>query len=314
MALEFRHVTLLPIRDLTAVVPPGAVVGLIGENGSGQQQFLRLAAGLDRPASGEVICAGSRRYLGRTAALDLSPADVIVIHHTFASQDAIARARAAREITRLRAAGSTVLLATHEGSLVHQICDEVWWFDCGMVVHRGDAREAWDAYQEHVAAKLRALGGTTAVAVAPAHRRGDGRAEIVALETVGSDDQPTTVWRSGEAAVIRLTIRFREPIPNPVVGIMIRTRIGFEVYGTNTELEKVTLGSCQAGDTVQLDFAFRCELCPNEYTVTAASHDPDGTAHDWMDDAVAVTVTDSRYTAGVANLRAAVSVRTHSCA
>jgi Wzt C-terminal domain len=47
-------------------------------------------------------------------------------------------------------------------------------------------------------------------------------------------------------------------------------------------------------------------LCPGEYTLTAASHDPDGTAHDWIDNALAFVVTDSRYTAGVANLRASV--------
>jgi hypothetical protein len=51
-------------------------------------------------------------------------------------------------------------------------------------------------------------------------------------------------------------------------------------------------------------FAGVCVL--GEYTLTAASHDPDGTAHDWIDDAVAFVATDSRYTAGVANLRAKV--------
>ena len=55
-----------------------------------------------------------------------------------------------------------------------------------------------------------------------------------------------------------------------------------------------------------IELRFKCELCPKEYTLTAASHDPDGTAHDWVDDAVAFVVTDARYTAGVANLRARV--------
>ena len=53
-------------------------------------------------------------------------------------------------------------------------------------------------------------------------------------------------------------------------------------------------------------FRFRCDLCPGEYTLTAASHDPDGTAHDWIENALAFVVTDPRYTAGVANLRASV--------
>jgi lipopolysaccharide transport system ATP-binding protein len=55
-------------------------------------------------------------------------------------------------------------------------------------------------------------------------------------------------------------------------------------------------------------FSFRCELCPREYTLTAASHDPDGALHEWLDDALAFMVVDSRSTAGVANLRAKVTV------
>jgi lipopolysaccharide transport system ATP-binding protein len=89
---------------------------------------------------------------------------------------------------------------------------------------------------------------------------------------------------------------------------LIRTQIGFEVYGTNTELERVKIGPRQPGDAVAVTFSFLCDLCPQAYTLTLASHDPDGTAHDWLDDAVAVTVTDERPTAGVANLRAKVTV------
>ena len=55
-----------------------------------------------------------------------------------------------------------------------------------------------------------------------------------------------------------------------------------------------------------VSFSFRCELCPQEYTLTVASHDPDGVWHDWLEDAVAFSVSDHRYTAGVANLRATV--------
>jgi lipopolysaccharide transport system ATP-binding protein len=106
--------------------------------------------------------------------------------------------------------------------------------------------------------------------------------------------------------VIAVTVRFEAAVDDPVVGVMIRTRIGFEVYGTNTELEKVKLGPCASGDTRRVVFRFRCDLCPQEYTVTAASHDPDGVWHDWLEDAVAFRVVDDRYTAGVANLRARV--------
>ena len=108
--------------------------------------------------------------------------------------------------------------------------------------------------------------------------------------------------------MVRVSVKYHHLVPNPVIGIMIRTRIGLNVYGTNTELEKLKFGPCNSGEVIRLSFAFRCELCPQEYTITVASHDPDGVWHDWLEDAVAFSVTDARYTAGVSNLRANVSV------
>jgi hypothetical protein len=60
----------------------------------------------------------------------------------------------------------------------------------------------------------------------------------------------------------------------------------------------------EAGETRTVTFGFECQLCPQGYTITAASHDPDGVWHEWMEDAISFAVADTRYTAGVANLRA----------
>src|SRR4029079_5531713 len=90
-------------------------------------------------------------------------------------------------------------------------------------------------------------------------RQGDGRAEIVQLETLGSDWKPTIVWRSGETALVRVSVKFHREVHDPVIGLLIRNRIGLEVYGTNTELEKVKLGIRGAGETVRVMFRFECQ-------------------------------------------------------
>jgi len=308
MAIEFRGVTFPPLRDLTVTAPSGAVIGIIGEKGAGKGALLRLACGAVKPEAGEVIAAGERRYLGPLDALQLSPVDVLLMEHSLAPHDALVRARALAGIGRLRSAGSTVLLVSHELELLQPVCDEIWWFDNGALERRGDPREVLDAYRESIAGKVREWGSTLKSPLRPAMRRGDGRAEILALETLGAEGHPTAVWRSGENATVRVTVRYHDAVEAPVIGIMIRTRIGLEVYGTNTELEKVSTGSCPAGVRMRIEFAFPCDLCPGEYTITAASHDADGTAHDWLDDAVAFAVADSRYTAGVANLRAKLKI------
>jgi lipopolysaccharide transport system ATP-binding protein len=294
MPLVFRHVTSEPLRNFDATAPDGVVIGVIGENGSGKSQLLRLAAGMERPASGSVERSGAE--------------PVVMFGETLAGKDALEREKAALEFDGLRRAGKTVFLISHEEALLKKLADEVWWLDKGRLAGRGDPEEVLAGYRKHIAARLRAWGETAAPPLAPRWRRGDGRAEILAVELIGEMGAPTVVWRSGELAVVKVRVRFREAVADPVVGIMIRTRIGLNVYGTNTELERLKVGPCAAGDMRELTYAFRCELCPAQYSLTVASHDPDGVWHDWLEDAVSFAVSGDRYTAGVANLRATVSI------
>lgn len=225
----------------------------------------------------------------------------------FRTEDDFARARIAQESTARRNRGETVFLRTHDERLLLSLCDEVWWQKDDVTLVKGDPREVYRAYSAAVADQLRRQGQGASAPLAPSMRRGDGRAQLEAIETLGADGQPTLVWRSGESVAIRIRVRFAAPVADPVIGMMIRTRIGMEVYGTNTELERVSLGPVAAGDVRSVRFSFACRLCPNDYTITAASHDPDGVWHDWLEDAVAVQVVDDRYTAGVANLQAQVT-------
>jgi ABC-type methionine transport system ATPase subunit len=310
MSIEFRNVSAAPLTDFTAVAPAGVIIGVIGEKNSGVTELLKLAGGLAQPQDGQIIAPPERRYVALGEALNLAPAAVLAIDQALATQDALVRARTLTALDRLRRAGTTVLLASHEERLLEVLCDEIWWLEAGELAAKGDPKETLVRYRRAVAEKVRSWGETIAPRLIPSFRRGDGRAEVLSIETLGANGQPTIVWKSGELVSVRATVRFHEAVENPVLGMLIRTQIGFEVYGTNTELERVKIGSRVAGETITAVFSFLCDLCPNAYTLTLASHDADGTAHDWLDDAIAFTVIDERYTAGVANLRAKVTVET----
>ena len=229
-----------------------------------------------------------------------------VLHHPLAKADAVTRARAISRLVELRRAGATLVLITHDEPLLERCADEIWWVRDGKLVARGDPFEILPVYRTHVALTLRAAGEGDVAALAPVMRSGDGRAALQSIELLGESGEPSTVFRSGETMAIRVTVQYAAGVADPVVGILIRTRIGLNVYGTNTELENLHSGPLSTGDSLRVTYRFKCELCPGDYTVTAASHDPDGVWHDWQEDAVAFAVADSRYTAGVANLRAQV--------
>ena len=308
MSLEFRNAVLAPLGGISVVAPPGAIIGVIGEKGSGVAELLKLAGGSVQPQSGEVVAGPERRYVALGESLNLAPAAVIALDHALATQDAVVRARTLTGLDRMRRAGATILLASHEDSLLELLCDEVWWLDGGHIAAKGDAKETLAKYRRHVAERVRAWGETIPARLAPVFRHGDGRAELMSIETFGPDNKPTIIWKSGDMATVRATVQYHAAVENPVLGLLIRTQVGFEVYGTNTGLEGIKLGPRAVGDAVTVVFSFLCDLCPRAYTLTMASHDPDGTVHDWLDDAIAVTVTDDRSTAGVANLRAKVTV------
>lgn len=303
MSVTFLRAAARTLAPLEASVPDGAVVGVTGEEDSGICEVAYLAAGMLQPESGSVASGEPRRLVGPTDALNLAPAATLVLHHALATRGKVVRGRARIAIERLRRQGASILVISQERNLLTTVCDEVWWFDQGRLAAKGDPREVVEAAAEHSAKRLREWGESMAQPLAPTFRRGDGRASIECIETLGASGNATSVWRSGEDVTIRVGVRFAAAVDDPVVGIMLRTRIGLEVYGTNTELERVKIGRVAAGEAVAVSFSFRCELCAQEYTVTAASHDPDGVWHEWLEDAVAVSVVDSRYTAGVANLR-----------
>lgn len=275
-----------------AELPRGAIFGVIGE---ARELVARLK--------------GRAHVIGPHEELKFPADRLALLEHALAFRGRVERGLAARELDRFRRAGGTAVVVCHDEDFLAAASDEIWWVDGGTLRGRGEPRMVLDAYRAECARVLRDMGDGASPAIEPAMRRGDGRAVIGGIQLVGELGQPTVVWRSGELVEVIVTVKFRERVEDPVVGMLIRTRVGLNVYGTNTELEKLVFGPCAPGQTVEIAFAFRCELCPGEYTLTVASHDPDGVWHEWLEDAVAFSVTDSRYTAGVANLRATVTVK-----
>lgn len=273
-----------PVLKLAA--PDGSIIGIIEE---GRESLVTMGAVKLLPGNHVPDIPGN-----------------YVLDHALSRSDSVTKSQAVARLVQLRREGATIALVSHDEALLESCADEIWWIRDSALIARGDPLEVLGRYRRHVADALRASGENEVPRLSPTMRNGDGRAALEQIELLGENGDPATVFRSGEAVTIRVTVRFSSRVADPVVGIMIRTRIGLNVYGTNTELEQLKLGPVEPGARLRVTYRFHCDLCPGDYTVTAASHDPDGLWHDWMEDAVAFKVSDLRYTAGVANLKARV--------
>jgi len=279
------------------------------------ERFAGIGEFIDRPV--KTYSTGMYVRLAFSTAIHVEP-EILVIDEALAVGDAVFANRCIRKFEELQAGGVTIIFVSHDLGLVKQICNRAIFLLDGRVVEQGDPASVVNRYvgtvlerQKSFEAESRRLRGQTEDRLQYSNRHGDRIAEVIEVELLGEDGAPTRTLESGETARLRVTATFHGRQPQPMVGMLIRTRTGMDVYGTNTSLEKVNVGPCEPGDVVEVEFAFPCWLTPQEYTLTVATQHSDGYSHDWLDDAVAFRVVGAPGIAGVVNLhpRVTCSVR-----
>jgi hypothetical protein len=140
-------------------------------------------------------------------------------------------------------------------------------------------------------------------------RHGDGSAEVLRVELLDAAYRRVELVESGEPVRVRMRVRFRADVEDPVCGFVIRNRHGIHLYGTNTELQQIDLGFVRRGEVIETTFAFACWLAPDSYSVAVAAHGPDAVSFDWLDGALHFQVMSAERMDGVANLNATVTAR-----
>jgi ABC-type polysaccharide/polyol phosphate transport system ATPase subunit len=266
--------------------------------------FADIGEFFERPV--KEYSSGMYVRLAFATAIHVDP-DILIVDEALAVGDAIFANRCVRKFQELKQRKITVLFVSHDLGLVKHLSDRAVLLVGGRIHAQGEPNQVIQQYIGLVLERQRAdAEPSRRTQIANSFRHGDRTSEILDVQLLDSGGEPTKVVASGEAVRVRVHSVFHQPKSGPMVGILIRNRIGMEVYGTNTRVEQIELGDFGAGDELDLEFQFECWLAPQQYTLTVATQNPDGSSHDWLDDVLAFEVVDSRALAGVANLRAKI--------
>ncbi len=269
------------------------------------EAFAEIGEFIERPV--KEYSSGMYVRLAFSTAIHVDP-EILIVDEALAVGDAVFANRCVRKFQELRERKITVLFVSHDLGLVKQLSDRAILLLHGRIEAQGAPRDVINRYIGLVLEK-QAPQIEKHDRVPASFRHGDGSSEILGIELLNTRGEPVHVVASGECVTVRVRSRFHAAKSDPMVGILIRTRIGMEVYGTNTRVEQLSLGEFKSGDELEIDFQFECWLTPQSYTLTVATQNADGSSHDWLDDAVAFEVIDRRVAAGVANLRAQIRWR-----
>jgi homopolymeric O-antigen transport system ATP-binding protein len=268
------------------------------------EAFAEIGEFMQRPV--KEYSSGMYVRLAFSTAIHVDP-EILIVDEALAVGDAVFANRCVRKFQELRERKITVLFVSHDLGLVKQLSDRAILLLNGRIEAQGAPKDVINRYIGLVLERTPAE--RKEERLSSSFRHGDGTSQILSVTMLNARGEETLSVASGEPVTVRVRSRFHRPVVDPMVGILIRTRIGMDVYGTNTRIEQTELGAFDAGDELEVDFRIECWLTPQPYTLTVATQSSDGSSHDWLDDAIAFEVVDTRVAAGVANLRAEVAWR-----
>lgn len=278
------------------------------------EAFAEIGRFIDRPV--KEYSSGMYVRLAFSTAIHVDP-EILIVDEALAVGDAIFASRCIHKFEELRQRKVTVLLVSHDLGLVKRLADRAAFMLEGKVVMEGTPKDAVNQYVGFVLDRERENrerddAGSAGTAATSSFRHGDGASKIIDVRLLNGAGEPCHNFRPGESIVIRIQAVFRRSVSDPVVGILVRNRIGMDVFGTNTRIERVDLGTVQAGETLELEFELDCLLSRQEYTLTVATQYRNGLSQDWLDDVTDFRVLDTKDVAGVLNLN--TRVRHHKLA
>jgi lipopolysaccharide transport system ATP-binding protein len=269
------------------------------------EAFAEIGEFIERPV--KEYSSGMYVRLAFSTAIHVDP-EILIVDEALAVGDAVFANRCVRKFQELRERKITVLFVSHDLGLVKQLSDRAILLLNGRIEAQGEPKDVINRYIGLVLERQDTK-SKKEERIRSSFRHGDGASEILSVQILQESGAEAASIASGEPVTVRVRSRFHAPVSDPMVGILIRTRIGMDVYGTNTRIEQTRLGDFEAGDDLEVDFRLEAWLTPQQYTLTVATQNADGTSHDWLDDAIAFDVVDTRVAAGVANLRAKVEWR-----
>ena len=259
------------------------------------EAFAEIGDFIDRPV--KEYSSGMYVRLAFATAIHVRP-DILIVDEALAVGDAIFANRCLQKLEELKRQKTTILFVSHDLGLVKRLCHRAMLMMKGEVVAEGTPADVVNRYvglvhdRNSVEAEASPLTGN--------FRHGDRSSTITEIRLLDARGRETSTLSSGEAITVELVARANAELQDPIAGILVRNRLGIDVFGTNTRIEGVELGSVPSGGELRVRFSFPCSLTRGEYTLTVAMQNGDGSSQDWLDDAVQFTVVDDTDAAGLA--------------
>ncbi len=253
--------------------------------------FAEIGDFIDQPV--KTYSSGMYVRLGFAVAVAVEP-DVLLIDEVLSVGDEAFTRRCLDRLARMRQAGVTMVLVSHDLDLVETFADRAVYLRAGRVRSRGSVDSVIARYRGDVAGtpeKPAEDQASSSRVDGQSRRWGSNEVEIVAVE-LATDTGVTRLVPTGAPCRLRIRYRAQREIDDFVVGVAWHRSDGTLVTGHNTDLDGHRPRVLGGEGEIRCSYD-GLNLSPGDYLVDVAVHAKDGTAYDYWCDALRIRVTSN---------------------
>jgi lipopolysaccharide transport system ATP-binding protein len=281
--------------------------------------FAAIGDFIDQPV--KTYSSGMQVRLAFATAINVSP-DILVVDEALAVGDARFQQKCMARIKGFCQSG-TVVFVSHDTSAVLELCSRVLWIEKGTIRMDGPPKAVVERYLEYMyegdnpepppdsqegsepSEPVRKLPDMESFVPVDGENRqfGNRSAEITGVRFRTLDSGNGVVY-SDQPCELAMTVKIHADIPHPIIGFIIKDRLGRNLIGDNTALLRQNLPAFQAGKhyLVRFDIPKWPNILEDDYLLSLAVADGDIEDHvqcHWIHDVLLFKSIPDRRPAGI---------------
>jgi lipopolysaccharide transport system ATP-binding protein len=261
------------------------------------EAFAEIGEYLDQPV--RTYSSGMQVRLAFSVATAVRP-DVLIIDEALSVGDIYFQHKSFDRIRQFRKLGTTLLFVTHDKSVIQAICDRAILLDQGKLILEDKPDVVMDYYNAMLAnLQGNIINQTLGKDGKEVTVSGNQMAVIKSSALLNINYVQKDIIEVGEFVRLQIQVQANEPIPELVLGYLIKDRLGQAVFGTNTFHLRCSAQQVPQDACLTYDFEFFANLGVGSYSIAIALHDTDTHIHNnyhWQDRAVLFEVINTKQT------------------
>ncbi len=237
--------------------------------------------------------SGMQMRVAFAVATALRP-EILIIDEALSVGDSYFQHKSFNRIREFQQQGTTLLFVSHDKSAIQKLCDRVLLLSAGQLIMQGEPESVMDYYNAMIAEKEhRTIQQTLNDAGKTQTLSGSGEASIIEVALLNENNERLESVSVGQRITLHIKVAVLAPLPELVVGYMIKDRLGQAAFGTNTHHLRRTLTGLAQGEQLDYRFSFNANLGEGSYSIAVALHTQDSHVarnYEWRDLALLFTV------------------------